>query len=61
VRPERDRALGISNPALCLLLIEFGQKTVKLLSTALLSGTNTVIADVRSLIDPLLIASLFLS
>jgi uncharacterized protein (TIGR00645 family) len=49
--------LGVS---LVVLLIKFGQKTVKLLSDAFPSGSNEVITNVLSLIDLSLIASLVL-
>jgi uncharacterized protein (TIGR00645 family) len=46
--------------SLVVLLIKFGQKTVKLLSDAFPSTTSEVIANVLSLIDLSLIASLVL-
>jgi uncharacterized protein (TIGR00645 family) len=46
--------------SLVVLLIKFGQKTVKLVSNALLSDSNDVITNVLSLIDLSLIASLVL-
>jgi hypothetical protein len=46
--------------SLVVLLIKFGQKTVKLLSDAFPSGSNEVITNVLSLIDLCLIASLVL-
>ena len=49
--------LGVS---LVVLLIKFGQKTVKLLSDAFLSTSSEVITNVLSLIDLSLIASLVL-
>jgi uncharacterized protein (TIGR00645 family) len=46
--------------SLVILLIKFGQKTVKLLSDAFLSTSSEVITNVLSLIDLSLIASLVL-
>jgi uncharacterized protein (TIGR00645 family) len=46
--------------SLVVLLIKFGQKTAKLLSDAVPSGSNEVITNVLSLIDLSLIASLVL-